>query len=394
MFRDDKTNNVPGEPSVKIRSIEIIRLSIPFSTGTTERKHSGPVQDDDAFNAASPRHRRMESLMVKVSTDTGRVGWGEAFGHGANPVTFKAFTDLVAPLFIGTALDQREHSLEAARRALHGFGSTGPLAYALSGIDIALWDLAAQAAGQPLHRFLNGTARPLELYASLVSYGNDPDEVYRQVSRARAQGFRKIKLHETRVEAIAAARRALPVAAGELMVDVNCPWTVEQAKAQAEQLRSLELTWLEEPVWPPDDAHGLAAVRRVGVPLSAGENAAGVNGLRALFEQQAVDIAQPSVAKIGGITAMLEVFALARQYDVKVVPHCFYYGPGLLAVAHLCTLLPEDVAVEVPFIEFEALLYPALAFTPRMQLPEVPGLGFAPDPQVLEDYLVDRALIV
>lgn len=378
---------------MKIRSIEIIRLSIPFSAGTTERKHSGPVQDDDAFNAASPRHRRMESLMLKVTTDTGHTGWGEAFGHGSNPVTFKALTDLVAPLFIGTEVADRARSLEAARRALHGFGSTGPVMYALSGIDIALWDLAAQAAEQPLYAFMGGTARPLELYASLVSYGNDPEEVHRQVRRAHGQGFRKVKLHETRYAAIAAARDALPVASGELMVDVNCPWTVTEASAMAEQLRGLELTWLEEPVWPPDDAHGLAHVCKQGVPLAAGENAAGVNGLRALFEQGAIDIAQPSVAKVGGISAMLEVFALGRQYGVKVVPHCFYFGPGLLAVAHLCTLLPADVAVEVPFIEFERLLYPALAFTPRMELPTVPGLGFAPDLEVLEAYVIDRALI-
>lgn len=376
-----------------IRSIEIIRIAIPFSAGTAERKSVGAVQDDDAFNAASPRHRRMESLMLKVATDDGHVGWGEAFGHGSNPATFKALTDMVAPLFIGSAVADHLRTLEVARRALHGFGSTGPVMYALSGIDIALWDLAAQAAGKPLWDYMGGSLRTLELYASLVSYGGDPDEVFRQVSRAKARGFRKIKLHETRFEAIAAARRALPNSEGELMVDVNCPWTVEQAGQMADQLRELQLTWLEEPVWPPDDAHGLASVRRHGVPLSAGENAAGVNGLRALFEQRAIDVAQPSVAKVGGIGAMLEVFRLAREYDVNVVPHCFYFGPGLLAVAHLCTLLPDSVAVEVPFIEFERLLFPALDFQPQLQLPALPGLGFTPDEAVIDSYCMDRALI-
>jgi L-rhamnonate dehydratase len=379
---------------VIIHSIEIIRISMPFTAGAIQRHNHGQAKDDDAFNAASPTHRRMESLMLKVTTDTGMVGWGEAFGHGSNPVTFKALSDVVGPMFIGTLLADREQTLEKARRALHGFGSTGAMVYALSGIDIALWDLAAQQAGVPLYQLLGGTARTLELYASLVSYGNDPAEVHRQVSRARELGFRKIKLHETRVDAIAAARSALPVAAGELMVDVNCPWSVPEARDIARQLKSLELTWLEEPVWPPDDVAGLALVRHEGVPLSAGENAPGVQGIKALLEQQAVDVLQPSVAKIGGIGAMLQVFALAREHGVKVVPHCFYFGPGLLAVAHLCTLLPQEVAVEVPFIEFERLLYPALAFTPRMDLPSVPGLGFAPDVQVIEDYCVERALIV
>lgn len=376
-----------------IHSIEIIRISMPFTTGTEHRQNLGQAKDDDAFNAASPTHRKMESLMLKVTTEGGMVGWGEAFGHGSNPVTFKALSDVVGPMFIGTRLVDREQTMEKARRALHGFGSTGAMVYALSGIDIALWDLAAQQAGVPLYQLLGGTARTLELYASLVSYGNDPAEVHRQVSRARELGFRKIKLHENQVEAIAAARSALPVAVGELMVDVNCPWSVSEASDIARQLQPLELTWLEEPVWPPDDVAGLAQVRREGVRLSAGENAAGVQGIKALLEQQAVDVLQPSVAKIGGIGAMLQVFALAREHGVKVVPHCFYFGPGLLAVAHLCTLLPEEVAVEVPFIEFERLLYPALAFTPRMDLPAAAGLGFAPDVQVIDDYCIGRVVI-
>jgi L-alanine-DL-glutamate epimerase-like enolase superfamily enzyme len=376
-----------------IHSIEIIRISMPFTTGTEHRQNLGQAKDDDAFNAASPTHRKMESLMLKVTTEGGMVGWGEAFGHGSNPVTFKALSDVVGPMFIGTRLVDREQTMEKAKRALHGFGSTGAMVYALSGIDIALWDLAAQQAGVPLYQLLGGTARTLELYASLVSYGNDPAEVHRQVSRARELGFRKIKLHENQVEAIAAARSALAVAAGELMVDVNCPWSVSEASDIARQLQPLELTWLEEPVWPPDDVAGLAQVRREGVRLSAGENAAGVQGIKALLEQQAVDVLQPSVAKIGGIGAMLQVFALAREHGVKVVPHCFYFGPGLLAVAHLCTLLPEEVAVEVPFIEFERLLYPALAFTPRMDLPAAAGLGFAPDVQVIEDYCIGRVVI-
>ena len=378
---------------MNIRSIEILRLCIPFTAGTERQPHPRQAKDDDAFNAASPSHRTMQSLMLKVTTDTGRVGWGEAFGHGCNGVTFEALKSVVAPLFIGTRLEDRELTLEKARRAVHGFGSTGAMVYALSGIDIALWDLAAQSADVPLYQLLGGTRRTLEVYASLVSYGNDPDEVRRQVARARAQGFRKIKLHETRIEAIEAAREALPVSAGELMMDVNCPWSVAQAQGIAARLLNLELTWLEEPVWPPDDVAGLAEVRRVGVPVSAGENAAGVEGIKALLEQHAIDIVQPSVAKIGGVGAMLQVFALAKHHQVKVVPHCFYFGPGLLAVAHLCMLLPPDVALEVPFIEFERLLYPALAFEPSMELPHVAGLGFSPDVQVIEDYCVDRALI-
>jgi L-alanine-DL-glutamate epimerase-like enolase superfamily enzyme len=97
-----------------------------------------------------------------------------------------------------------------------------------------------------------------------------------------------------------------------------------------------------EPVWPPEDITGLARVRRAGIPISAGENAAGDGELIQLMASGAVDIVQPSVCKVGGISAMLRLFALAHQYPVRVIPHCFYYGAGMLATAHLVALLPGN----------------------------------------------------
>ncbi|MEQ4530124.1 MAG: enolase C-terminal domain-like protein, partial [Mixta sp.] len=202
-------------------------------------------------------------------------------------------------------------------------------------------------------------------------------------------GFRMLKLHETDYAAIAAARAALPEQA-TLMVDVNCPWTADEASRRARQLAELKLGWLEEPVWPPDDVAGLAAVRRAGTPIAAGENACGVAGFTALFESNAIDVAQPSVAKVGGITALLAVIAQAQAHGVKVVPHCFYYGAGLLATAHIVASLPDDIRLEVPFIRFTPLLYPQLDFAPTLTLPDTPGLGFAPDPAVMQTYTVSH----
>jgi len=368
-----------------IQRIEIIRVAIPFSAGGRVNES---VEDDDAFNAASPNISRMESLLVRLQTDDGRVGWGEAFGHGLNPVTFSALRDLVGPFFLGTSLAGREATMEKAMRAFHGFGRTGAVLYALSAIDIALWDLAAQQAGLPLCRFLGGESRQLELYASLVSYGNDPEEVARQVRRVYDLGYRRLKLHETAPAAIAAAREALPADA-QLMVDTNCPWRADEAVQVAESLRGLNLTWLEEPVWPPDDFAGLARVRQTGVPISAGENASGIEGLRQLLAAGAVDVVQPSVAKIGGVSGMLQAFAMARDAGVHLVPHCFYYGPGLMAAAHLTATLGADVALEVPLIEFERNLHAWLDFQPHMHLPDRPGLGFEPDAQVLREATID-----
>lgn len=376
---------------MKIASIDVIRIAIPF-----DAQRRAPEQQETTFNAASPSLRQMETLLIKVSTDNGLCGWGEAFGHLANPITEQALCTLVAPLFLDKALPDSPQAIAAlmqqAEQALHAFGRSGPVRYALSAVDIALWDALGQRQQQPLWQLLGATRQRIERYASLVSYDNDPVAVAAQVKRAWAQGFTTLKLHETHVGAIQAARAALPPQA-ELLVDVNCPWSREQAAAQAHELRALQLGWLEEPIWPPDDYQGLAQLKRVGVPLAAGENVDGDWGFINLLENGAVDVAQPSVAKVGGISAALRVFAAAQPYRVRVVPHCFYYGAGMLATAHLVACLPDDVKMEMPWIAFEAALYPDLPRDVVFTLSSRPGLGYAPDEEVLRHYRLSLTTI-
>lgn len=367
---------------MKISHVEVIRLAVPFASDRRSIK-----VDETAWNAASPALKKMETLLVRIETDTGLQGWGEGFGHLCNPVTAQALQSLVVPLFLNKNVPESREALVAlmaeAEQALHAFGRSGPVRYALSAVDIALWDLLGQHLAKPLWQLLGAERQQIGLYASLVSYNNQPEEVARQVRRAWQAGFHMLKLHETEYTAIAAARAALPEEA-TLMVDVNCPWTVEEAGNRARQLAELKLGWLEEPVWPPDDVAGLAEVRRAGTPIAAGENASGEWDFEQFFARQAVDIVQPSVAKVGGITASLRVFERARLHGVKVVPHCFYYGAGLLATAHLVATLPADIRLEVPWIRFTPLLYPQLDFAPTLRLPDTPGLGFVPDAQVLK----------
>ena len=373
---------------MRIHHIEVIRLSIPF-----ESDRDSMIKEEITWNAASPALKQMETLLVRIETDSGLQGWGEGFGHLCNPVTAQALQNLAIPLFLNKEVPESREALIAlmaeAEQALHAFGRSGPVRYALSAIDIALWDLLGQHLGQPLWQLLGGR-REIGLYASLVSYNNQPEEVARQVRRAWQAGFHTLKLHETEYHAVAAARAALPPEA-TLMVDVNCPWTVSEASRHARQLAELKLGWLEEPIWPPDDINGLAQVRREGTPVAAGENAAGEWGFEPFYASQAVDVVQPSVTKVGGITAALRVIERAKFHGVKVVPHCFYYGAGLLATAHLVASLPADTLLEVPFIRFSALLYPQLAFTPTLTLADTPGLGFQPDMDVLNTHTLTRS---
>lgn len=374
---------------MKVVKIDLIRLAMPFHSGRAmiNQEHI------DTYNAADATLSKMEALLIKITTDTGLIGWGESFGHLINPVTFCALEGSVGRFFLGKEIPTNatdiKRLMQQAQHAFHGFGNSGPVMYALSGIDIALWDLLGKIHNKPLYQLLNGQRKEIGVYASLVRYG---DAVDQHVVRAYQEGFRKIKLHEIEDQYITKARQALPKDA-ELMVDVNCPWTLEESIHHANQLKHLNLTWLEEPLFPPSDVLGLKAIRKQGVPIAAGENVDGVQGFEQHFINQAIDYAQPSVAKIGGITAMLDVFTLANKYNVNVVPHCFYYGAGLLATAHLLTLLPKHVELEIPYIQWSEKLYPEMDISPRFTLKDTAGLGFSPDMAVFNKYTIAHATI-
>ena len=199
-------------------------------------------------------------------------------------------------------------------RVLHGIGRNGPVLYALSGIDIALWDIAGKAAGLPLYRLLGGSARAdLPAYASLLRYG-EAGAVAHYTSQALERGYRHIKLHEITVPEVKAARDVTGPAV-PIMLDTNCPWTVPQAIEMARRLAPLDLHWLEEPVWPPENLAGLAEVRgRGGIPTAAGENYGTAWEFRRAFEAGAITYAQPSVTKIGGVTEMRRVMSLGEMF--------------------------------------------------------------------------------
>jgi L-alanine-DL-glutamate epimerase-like enolase superfamily enzyme len=181
-----------------------------------------------------------------------------------------------------------------------------------------------------------------------------------------------------------------------LMMDTNCPWTVEESIAMVAALRPFDLHWLEEPVWPPEDHAGLAKVRAAGVSIAAGENAAGPIEFARAFGLGALDVAQPSVTKIGGISAMLTIMALAKQAGVRVVPHCPYFGPGFIASLHLTAALPADTPVERLFIDLEASPFGDWVDIKdgAMRVPHAPGLGADPDTALIARYRMHTPTII
>jgi D-galactarolactone cycloisomerase len=361
---------------LKIVGIEAVPLAIPFRYGA------------EGWQLGTGGWKALDFCLVRVDTDAGLTGWGEAFSYSCRRAVAAAVNDMIAPLAVGRdAADIGGLHAEIQKR-LHIFGRFGIAAFALSGLDIALWDLAGKSAGKPLHALIGGARRErIACYASLLRYA-DQSLLTEYCKRALDDGHRAIKLHEVSEPVIAAARAAVPRDAA-LLLDVNCEWSVPEAIAVGRRLAPLGLEWFEEPVFPPEDGAGLRAVGEgCGIAIAAGENCCFAPQFAALFEARAVQYAQPSVTKVGGITEFLKVAALARERGVKLAPHSPYFGPGALATLHLLAGLTDDARFEYFYLWADAALYGA-TLEPRggdLAVPRAPGLGADPDPDVIRRY--------
>jgi L-alanine-DL-glutamate epimerase-like enolase superfamily enzyme len=362
---------------MKIAAIESFHISVPYDFGNT------------ASNAAATQWPKMETLFVKVTTDDGLVGWGEGFGLAACGITKLAIDKAVAPLAVGRdAADIAALMRDLAYRQ-RNCSRNGPVGFALSALDIALWDIAGKRAGTPLYRLLGGTetVEHMPAYASLLRYGN-ADVVRKNSAKAVERGYREVKLHEIGLAEICAARKAIgPDIA--LTVDASCAWTVPRAVDIANKLKPCRLKWLEEPLWPPEDYAGMARLKKdSGVATAAGENAGTLADIAQLLGAAGVDYIQPSITKIGGVSAMRIIADMARQSGAKVAPHSPYFGPGLVATIHVAASLPEKPTIERFYLDLEASPLGALVEAPGgfMRVPQGPGLGIDVDEAVLRKY--------
>ena len=358
---------------MKITAVRALPLAIPIRPGSPSSAWEGALA---------------KQVLVRIDTDAGLTGWGEAFAYGAPLAVCNVVDETLAPLLLGEDATRIEAHLDRLQRVLMVWGRRGLGMFALAGIDLALWDLAGKALGVPVWRLLGGRAQPrVCAYASMLRYATS-SEVGRVASSLAAAGYTALKLHQTDVESVAVARDAVGWEV-ELMLDTNCPWTVEEAITMARRLEPAGLRWLEEPVWPPEDYRGLARVRAAtSIPIASGENEATAFGFRAACEAGAMDIAQPSITKVGGLSEMRKVAVVAASANVTVVPHAFYYGPGLAASVHFALATPG-----VPYVEFPgaALDAPLLAEPLRcvdgyVEIAERPGFGADPDPAVIARY--------
>jgi L-alanine-DL-glutamate epimerase-like enolase superfamily enzyme len=373
---------------VKITAVRAAWLRAPIPA---ERRHTSDFGVNDSFN----------TCLVEIDTDAGLTGLGEAKVGVGNLGNYAALVTLIqaelAPVLIGrdardvTALweaiynGSRAHYVAAHGRTFPIVGRRGITISALSGIDIALWDLLGKAVDQPVWRLLGGRLRErIPAYASggWAPVGGVGKQLRQYVERGHRAVKMRVGLQDASVDDSAArvreARQTLGPGVG-LMVDAHGTWSVREAQRFARKVADCDLGWLEEPV-SPDNAAGQAEVRAAtDIPIAAGETEQTRFAFRDLIEARAVDVLQPDVAIAGGITETLRICALAATHGLTVAPHLWggavLFASGLhLAVATPCVTTLEFSRGENPLLN-DLVEEPFDLVDGYVLAPDRPGLG-------------------
>ena len=271
-------------------------------------------------------------------------------------------------------------------------GRRGLAVFALSAIDTAAWDVAAQALGVPLWRLLGGDPAPLDTYASGGLWlTDDLGALAREAAGYVAQGFRAVKMRLGRARAAddLAAARAVREAIGpdvRLMADANQGWDIVHALSMGRRLEEagIDLTWYEEPI-PHDDVAGQARLcAELRTPLATGENAYTHFGFRELIEARAVDVMMPDLERIGGVTGWMRTAALADAFRLPLASHLFPEQSGHLLAASPTAYYLEHMPWAQPLLREPALVL----VDGRLRLPERPGIGLEWDEAAVRRWAV------
>lgn len=367
-----------------IKDIECFLIRVPYRYDVEYQNNQ-----NDKYNAAKFKSHELESLILKITTNSGIIGWGEAFGHACNTASFSIMTDLLIPFFKHKSCDDHLALMEQANYAFHSYGRGGTLFYALSAFDIALWDITAKKQNKPLFKLFGSTQQSIRLYPSLPCFDGNIDKLNMQLTKLYQEGFKYIKLHETNIDTITYLKHILPNDL-HLMVDVNCALPVQNIVKTFEQLSKAGIDFVEEPIFPPESWRKLSNIKQqTDMKIALGENINNISEFDYLIESKSVDILQPSVCKIGGITPILKLLEKNQNNtNIQLIPHCYYYGPGMLATAHIVAHIGSESLLEVPYLHFKENLYPILNYQPIFTLPDTAGLGYEPNEQVMKDYLI------
>ena len=357
-------------------------------------------------------HTRSATL-VEVLTDEGLSGWGESICMGLQPpeIAAAAIEHALKPILLGA--DPRDVEVLWHRMYHHtrDYGRTGAMMGAISGVDIALWDIAGKALGVPVHRLLGGAFRDtVQAYATGFYRETGQGEAARLAAEAlrhREAGLSAMKVKlgfglEDDVDVMRAIGAALDGAPVTLMIDTNHAYGRADAIRLGRALEDMNLRWYEEPV-VQEDVAGYRAVREaLDTPVAGGENAYSLFGFRELFGAHALDIAQPDLCCVGGFTAAKHVVALAHAHGVQVNPHVWGSAIGQAASLQWIAAIPlahHALFAEAPIFEYDTSAHPfrgdlvkepVLHKDGWIEVPKRPGIGVEVNRAVLERYAAAR----
>ena len=328
------------------------------------------------------------NTILEVVTDEGLIGVGSAMTSKA---LVAAAVNLLRPHFLGERADEPARVSEKLRQATFWQGRGGAVEHAISGIDIALWDLMGQICKQPVSRLLGGCYRQrIKPYGSILF--NEPGPLRETLQQTVARGFRAIKLgwrpfgrRDRRTDELLVRTARETVGANvELMVDAGgseqfWPHGYKWALETARMLADYDIVWFEEAL-PPDDLEGYIELRRHSpVPIATGEVLTRRQSFRPFLERHAVDIIQPDCTKCGGLTEAWRIAWMAYEHNIQWVPHGWNTAIGLAADLHLSAAMPVARYVEylTPCVYLDEII--TEPFRPDaegyLSIPDKPGLG-------------------
>jgi len=398
---------------MKISSMEVIALRSfgappPKGVGDTlvtplsilERWPTPPTQ-------ANWRHE-LYALIVALTAEDGTVGYGSvALATGGAAYTLEHH---LRPLVVGADIFDTNLLWETMYRATINHGRKGLVLAAISAVDIAVWDLKGKALGQPVYNLLGGRVREtIPVYASRLYATEDLDALAVEATSYLAQGFKAMKLRfgygprqgpagmRRNVDLVRTVRAVIGDDV-DLMADCYMGWDVGYCTRMLPLLEPYRLRWIEEPV-SPDDVEGYARIKELanarGMLISGGEHEYTRYGMRRLIEGRAVDVLQPDVNRVGGISEAQKVWAMAAAHDLPVIPHAGQAHNYHLVIAHLnspiAEYFPPPPAGVLPDMN-EAFWHTfdgePLARDGHVRLPGTPGMGLQLNPDTLARYRV------
>lgn len=322
-----------------------------------------------------------ELVTVRLRDTDGVAGTGYTCTVGAGGVALQVLIDrYLGPVLEGEDSGRIEHLWQKMWWALHYGGRGGPVSLAVSAVDMALWDMAARRAGQPLWRHLGGHDPRVPCYAGGIDLQLSLDDLLRQTDDNLAKGFRaiKMKVGRDRLSEDVARVRAMRRHLGEdfpLMVDANMRWTADQAIRAARSFEEFGLVWLEEPTIPDDMAGHARVVREGGIPVASGENLHTLWEFSQLITAGGVTYPEPDVTTCGGVTVFMKVCHLAEAFNLPVTSHGAHD-----ATVHLLAAAPNRSYLEAHGFGLERFIEEPLRIEDGMAIaPDRPGHGIVFD---------------